>query len=55
VYYTGNSNIDGDQLDADLESAHGGTNAIAIRHVLCVPQRVFSRRGGNTTEVIGVF
>jgi serine phosphatase RsbU (regulator of sigma subunit) len=37
-----------------LASAHGGTIAIGIRHVLCVPLRVFARGGGNTTEVIGV-
>jgi len=54
VFDTGKSRIVGDLLDGDLASAHGGTIAIGIRHVLCVPLRVFSRGGGDTTEVIGV-
>jgi GAF domain-containing protein len=54
VFETGASKIVGDLLDGDLASAHGGTIAIGIRHVLCVPLRVFARGGGNTTEVIGV-
>ena len=54
VFETGTSKIVGDLLDGDLASAHGGTIAIGIRHVLCVPLRVFARGGGNTTEVIGV-
>jgi serine phosphatase RsbU (regulator of sigma subunit) len=48
------SKIVGDLLDGDLASAHGGTIAIGIRHVLCVPLRVFARGAGSTTEVIGV-
>jgi serine phosphatase RsbU (regulator of sigma subunit) len=54
VFESGTSKIVGDLLDGDLASAHGGTIAIGIRHVLCVPLRVFARGGGNTTEVIGV-
>jgi sigma-B regulation protein RsbU (phosphoserine phosphatase) len=54
VFASGTSKIVGDLLDGDLASAHGGTIAIGIRHVLCVPLRVFARGGGNTTEVIGV-
>ena len=54
VFETGNSRLVGDLLDGDLAGAHGGTIAIGIRHVLCVPLRVFARGGGNTTEVIGV-
>jgi phosphoserine phosphatase RsbU/P len=54
VFETGKSKLVGDLLDGDLASAHGGTIAIGIRHVLCVPLRVFARGAGNTTEVIGV-
>ena len=54
VFETGASKIVGDLLDGDLASAHGGTIAIGIRHVLCVPLRVFARGAGSTTEVIGV-
>ena len=54
VFKTGTSRLVGDLLDGDLAGAHGGTIAIGIRHVLCVPLRVFARGGGNTTEVIGV-
>jgi phosphoserine phosphatase RsbU/P len=54
VFETGTSRIVGDLLDGDLASAHGGTIAIGIRHVLCVPLRVFARGAGTTTEVIGV-
>ena len=54
VFETGTSRLVGDLLDGDLAGAHGGTIAIGIRHVLCVPLRVFARGGGNTTEVIGV-
>jgi serine phosphatase RsbU (regulator of sigma subunit)/pSer/pThr/pTyr-binding forkhead associated (FHA) protein len=54
VFETGTGKIVGDLLDGDLASAHGGTIAIGIRHVLCVPLRVFSRGGGDTTHIIGV-
>jgi GAF domain-containing protein len=54
VFATGQSRIVADLLDGDLASAHGGTIAIGIRHVLCVPLRVFARGAGDTTEVIGV-
>jgi serine phosphatase RsbU (regulator of sigma subunit) len=54
VFETGTSRLVGDLLDGDFASAHGGTIAIGIRHVLCVPLRVFSRGDGMITEVIGV-
>jgi serine phosphatase RsbU (regulator of sigma subunit) len=55
VFATGTSRIVGDLLDGDLANAHGGTIAIGIRHVLCVPLRVAARNGTRgTTDVIGV-
>jgi pSer/pThr/pTyr-binding forkhead associated (FHA) protein len=40
VFQTGRSRIVGDLLDGSLAEAHGGTIAIGIRHVLCVPLQV---------------
>lgn len=41
VFETGQSRIVADLLDGDLASAHMGTVALGIRHVLCVPLRLF--------------
>ena len=54
VFETGQSRVVPDLFEGDLPDNHGGTIATGIRHVLCVPLRVFARGGGNTTEVIGV-
>jgi serine phosphatase RsbU (regulator of sigma subunit)/pSer/pThr/pTyr-binding forkhead associated (FHA) protein len=40
VFQTGRSRIVGDLLDGSFAEAHGGTIAIGIRHVLCVPLQV---------------
>jgi serine phosphatase RsbU (regulator of sigma subunit)/pSer/pThr/pTyr-binding forkhead associated (FHA) protein len=40
VFQTGRSRIVGDLMDGSLADAHGGTIAIGIRHVLCVPLQV---------------
>lgn len=40
VFRTGRSRIVGDLMDESLAKSHGGTIAIGIRHVLCVPLRV---------------
>ena len=57
VFSTGRSRIVADLLDGDLAGAHGGTIAIGIRHVQCVPLRVAAPSGGasaGTPQVIGV-
>jgi sigma-B regulation protein RsbU (phosphoserine phosphatase) len=55
VFATGTSRIVGDLLDGDLAGVHGGTIAIGIRHVLCVPLRISARSGArDVSEVIGV-
>lgn len=57
VFSTGRSCMVADLLDGDLAGDHGGTIAVGIRHVRCVPLRV-SVPGGDaalgTTKVIGV-
>ena len=40
VFESGTSRLVGDLLDGDRASAHGGTIAIGIRHVLCTPLRL---------------
>jgi sigma-B regulation protein RsbU (phosphoserine phosphatase) len=40
VFQTGASRMVADLLDGSLADAHGGTIAIGIRHVLCVPLQV---------------
>ncbi len=40
VFRTGRTRIEADLLDGDLASAHMGTVALGIRHVLCVPLHV---------------
>ena len=42
VYATGRSQIVGDLMDGSLAAAHGGTIAVGIRHVVCVPLRVIT-------------
>ncbi len=55
VFSTGRSRIVEDLLDGNLADSHGGTIAIGIRHVQCVPLRVAARGGGpDATQVIGV-
>lgn len=55
VFTTGRSQIVGDLMDGSLAAAHGGTIAIGIRHVLCVPLRVVSPGGSESeSRVIGV-
>lgn len=57
VFQTGKSRIVADLMDGDLAGSHEGTIAIGIRHVICVPLRVFAPaddRGQNQTRVIGV-
>lgn len=56
VFLTGKERIVSDLLDADIADAHGGTIAIGIRHVLCVPLRVSQPgvSGSAATKVIGV-
>lgn len=57
VFSTGKSRIVADLLDGNLADSHGGTIAIGIRHVQCVPLRVSAPGGGSsegTTAVIGV-
>lgn len=55
VFATGRSQIVGDLMDGSLAAAHGGTIAIGIRHVLCVPLRVMSPGAPESeSRVIGV-
>jgi sigma-B regulation protein RsbU (phosphoserine phosphatase) len=58
VFQTGNSRIVADLMDGSLAGAHGGTIAIGIRHVLCVPLRVsaYAATAGDRVDerVIGV-
>lgn len=41
VFETGQGRVVADLLDGDLASVHMGTVALGIRHVLCVPLRLF--------------
>jgi sigma-B regulation protein RsbU (phosphoserine phosphatase) len=57
VYSTGRSRVVADLLDDSLADSHGGTIAVGIRHVQCVPLRVAAPGGASmpgTTRVIGV-
>lgn len=58
VFTTGQSRIVGDLLDQQLADLHGGTIALGIRHVLCVPLRIVryvaDPQGTGDTRVIGV-
>lgn len=55
VFQTGASRIVADLLDGSLAGAHGGTIAIGIRHVLCVPLQVGVYAGaGTASRTIGV-
>ena len=57
VFSTGQSRIVADLLDGDVASEHGGTIAIGIRHVQCVPLRMSAPGGGSSmgeTKIIGV-
>ena len=56
VFASGRSQIVGDLMDGSLAAAHGGTIAIGIRHVVCVPLRVMSpgTPENETGRVIGV-
>ncbi len=40
VFHSGRSRIVADLMEGDMANVHGGTIAIGIRHVLCVPLRV---------------
>ena len=40
VFATGKSRIVGDLLDGSFANDHGGTIAVGIRHVVCVPLQV---------------
>jgi len=57
VFSTGRGQIVADLLDADVAGAHGGTIALGIRHVQCVPLRTsglgMGGEGGDA-RVIGV-
>ena len=57
VFSTGKSRIVADLLDGDVAVDHGGTIAVGIRHVQCVPLRVSAPGEDSsigTTKVIGV-
>jgi phosphoserine phosphatase RsbU/P len=58
VFQTGRSRIVADLMDDSLAHAHGGTIAIGIRHVLCVPLHVsaYGSAAGASAEpkTIGV-
>lgn len=56
VYATGQQKIVEDLLDGDLASAHMGTVALGIRHVLCAPLRLMRHieSGDQELHVIGV-
>jgi serine phosphatase RsbU (regulator of sigma subunit)/pSer/pThr/pTyr-binding forkhead associated (FHA) protein len=56
VFATGKSRIVGDLLDGSFANEHGGTIAVGIRHVVCVPLQVtaFGAAAGRGNRVIGV-
>lgn len=59
VFVTGKSRIVGDLLDGNFANDHGGTIAVGIRHVVCVPLQVgafgaAASVGSQTGRVIGV-
>jgi serine phosphatase RsbU (regulator of sigma subunit) len=58
VFTTGQSRMVGDLMDENLADLHGGTIALGIRHVLCVPLRIvrYVAEPHGTTEnrLIGV-
>jgi serine phosphatase RsbU (regulator of sigma subunit) len=54
VFSTGRSQIVADLMDADLAGVHGGTIAVGIRHVQCVPLRVSAPGTPGGTKIIGV-
>jgi serine phosphatase RsbU (regulator of sigma subunit) len=54
VFSTGRSQIVADLMDADLAGVHGGTIAVGIRHVQCVPLRVSAPGAPGGTKIIGV-
>ena len=56
VFQTGASRMVADLLDGSLADAHGGTIAIGIRHVLCVPLQVgaYGKASDAVAETIGV-
>jgi serine phosphatase RsbU (regulator of sigma subunit) len=59
VFNTGRSRIVADLMDESLAHSHGGTIAVGIRHVLCVPLRVSAYAATAAAEaekqsVIGV-
>ena len=57
VFSTGVSRMVADLLEGDHAGDHGGTIAVGIRHVQCVPLRVSEPGTGSragTTKVIGV-
>jgi sigma-B regulation protein RsbU (phosphoserine phosphatase) len=57
VFSTGVTRMVADLLEGDFAGDHGGTIAVGIRHVLCVPLRVSEPGAGSTagtTKVIGV-
>jgi phosphoserine phosphatase RsbU/P len=58
VFATAQPLIVGDLLDEQMAQAHGGTIALGIRHVMCVPLRVVqyveSPRTGKDARPIGV-
>jgi phosphoserine phosphatase RsbU/P len=59
VFATGKSRIVGDLLDGSIANDHGGTIAVGIRHVVCVPLHVGAMGSGSgsaeaASRVIGV-
>ena len=56
VFATGQQKIVEDLLDGDLASAHMGTVALGIRHVLCAPLRLIRHadNGDQQQYIIGV-
>jgi serine phosphatase RsbU (regulator of sigma subunit) len=55
VFSTNRGRIVADLLDGSLADAHGGTIAVGIRHVQCVPLRVTAPASSSAaTQVIGV-
>jgi serine phosphatase RsbU (regulator of sigma subunit) len=51
VFKTGRSRIVGDLMDESLAHSHGGTIAVGIRHVLCVPLRVSAYAATAAAEI----
>jgi serine phosphatase RsbU (regulator of sigma subunit) len=51
VFETGETRIVGDLMDSDLASAHVGTIAVGIRHVLCVALKVSAYAGSAAQNV----